>query len=319
MTNMKKAFTLIELIMVIILIAILSTFGTDIYTNIYRNYIYAKSINELETQTELALEQISARLSDRIPAATIGRKSGGINNIENIDSTYTILEWIGQSVETRNLYSNDATVANRHKNSVGWSGYIDVDRSISATNLGGVGIIITPGSKLVGDRSATTVLTSLGVARTNLAVIFADYTIGGNGSGYGFNGSSADIAKVMRVNLNNTNREIMNVNDADRYSGKISERYYLAHTAYALVPGTNEKYTAPDGTEFNTFDLKLHYNYRPWNGERYDNGARIQTIAQNVTLFRFRGNFGSIELKLCMRDPNFRDSDFIVCKSKVVY
>nr|MBP3724123.1 prepilin-type N-terminal cleavage/methylation domain-containing protein [Campylobacter sp.] len=36
---MKKAFTLIELIVVIVIMGILASIGADIFTNMYKNYI----------------------------------------------------------------------------------------------------------------------------------------------------------------------------------------------------------------------------------------------------------------------------------------
>ena len=55
---MKKAFTLIELILVIVILGILSFAGINIIKNLYENYLQARSVNTLETQTELVLEQI---------------------------------------------------------------------------------------------------------------------------------------------------------------------------------------------------------------------------------------------------------------------
>ena len=55
---MKKAFTLVELIFVIVILGILSVMSTELIVNVYKNYVYSKAINELESKVEIALEQI---------------------------------------------------------------------------------------------------------------------------------------------------------------------------------------------------------------------------------------------------------------------
>ena len=52
---MKKAFTLIELMMVIVIMGIISYAGVEITLNIYRNYLQSRAINTLEMKTELVL------------------------------------------------------------------------------------------------------------------------------------------------------------------------------------------------------------------------------------------------------------------------
>ena len=71
---MKKAFTLIELMMVIVIMGIISYAGVEITLNIYRNYLQSRAINTLEMQTELVLEQIAKRLSIRFRGSTIVKR-----------------------------------------------------------------------------------------------------------------------------------------------------------------------------------------------------------------------------------------------------
>lgn len=103
---MKKAFTLIELILVIVILAILSLIGTNIYTNVYKNYLTSKIVDEVEDKTQLALDQIASRLSDRVKQATIGRKSSNRDDFvlvydSRLQQDHDILEWIGQSTQSR--------------------------------------------------------------------------------------------------------------------------------------------------------------------------------------------------------------------------
>ncbi|CZE47143.1 type II secretion system protein [Campylobacter geochelonis] len=303
MACLKKGFTLIELIMVIVILAILSTFSTDIYSNIYRNYIISKTVNSLETQTELALEQIAARLSDRVNSAIIGKKTRDSNDIVPIVDPnlgkYDILEWIGQSTESRNLTGDIP----------GWSGFISVNDSFDTRTL------ITPGSNLP---AASTAITSIVGNANNLGVIFAGYD-NSSAAGYGFNttGGRNRVITVSLAGATAATPDVMTIVNPNPV--EVIERYYLVHSAYALVPTNLTEYTV-NGSNYRFFTLSLYYDYKTWNGQSYTDG-KVQPIAENVTLFRFRGNNGSVELKLCMRDPHFStdSNDFVVCKTKVVF
>ena len=107
---MKKAFTLVELIFVIVILGILSVMSTELILNVYKNYVYSKAINELESKVEIALEQISSRLTDRIRHTTIARLPAGavipaggraFVAINETTPAHAILEWYGQSSESR--------------------------------------------------------------------------------------------------------------------------------------------------------------------------------------------------------------------------
>ena len=87
---MKKAFTLIELILVIVILGILSFAGINIIKNLYENYLQARSVNTLETQTELVLEQISKRLAVRVKGSTIGRQASTGNFVSTRDPALNV-------------------------------------------------------------------------------------------------------------------------------------------------------------------------------------------------------------------------------------
>ena len=74
---MKRAFTLLELVVVIVVLGIIAMMSFNAIINIYSNYFQTRTVNELETQTEIALEQISKRLEHRIKPSVIARKTDG--------------------------------------------------------------------------------------------------------------------------------------------------------------------------------------------------------------------------------------------------
>lgn len=290
----KKAFTLIELILVIVILAILSLIGSNIYTNVYKNYLTSKIVDEVEDKTQLALDQIASRLSDRVKQATIGRKSSDKNNIvlvydSRLEPDHDILEWIGQSTQSRNLAGANVD------SSIGWSGFLDT------------GIYEGVKRILIGGRlpAAMNVINSISRGKSqNLAMIFQGISTTKE-NGYGFRGENPD--QIMVFNMPNNGARITLARDY--MGGEISDRYQIAHSAYAIVPENGNLY--------------LYYDYRPWMGQTYENGIK-SLLVENVTLFRFRGFSASgMDLKLCVNADaekhGVTDNRFVVCKTKVVF
>ena len=104
---MKRAFTLLELVVVIVVLGIIAMISFNAVMNIYSNYFQTRTVNELETQTEIALEQISKRLDHRIKPSVIARKTNGeflaLNDSRvNLKDGYEILEFIPYAYEIFN-------------------------------------------------------------------------------------------------------------------------------------------------------------------------------------------------------------------------
>ncbi|MCZ6105242.1 type II secretion system protein [Campylobacter ureolyticus] len=290
----KKAFTLIELILVIVILAILSLIGSNIYTNVYKNYLTSKVVDEVEDKTKLALDQIASRLSDRVKQATIGRKSSNTNDFvlvydSRLEDDHDILEWIGQSTQSRNLAGNSVD------DSIGWSGFLDMGRYEDGKSI------------LIGGRLSAAINVINSISRggnQNLAMIFQGISTTRE-NGYGFRGENPN--KIMVFNMPNNGARITLARD---YMGEeISDRYQIAHSAYAIVPENGNLY--------------LYYDYRPWIGQTYRNG-RKSLLVENITLFRFRGFSASgMDLKLCVNagaeKHGVTDNRFVVCKTKVVF
>ena len=322
---MKRAFTLLELVVVIVVLGIIAMMSFNAIMNIYSNYFQTKTVNELETQTEIALEQISKRLEHRIKPSVIARKTDGAflalnDSGVNLDAEYEILEFIPYAYEIFNdVISLDASdnVIEQDGKAGRYSGYADLAKSSPATGL------ISPGSNFTtGVVETIKDLTCRGETRDATCVdftkkdggvvaIFSDvyYNVQ---SSFGYsNGTvpvSLDIAKVGVKSIDGDTLEISG------FGGKqISEQYHLAYTANAIVP---EQSADPKDTANGVFDLNLYYDYRPWMGEQYKPNGEKATLAKNVTRFVFTEKNGVIVLKLCMRAKN---SEITICKSKAVY
>ena len=309
---MKRAFTLLELIIVIVILGIIAMMSFNAIMNIYSNYFQTRTVNELETQTEIALEQISKRLEHRIKPSVIARKpSGGFLPLNdsrvNLNSGYEILEFIPYAYEI----FNDVPSGNKAGR---YSGYVDLANSSPASGL------ISPGSNFSTEvvetikdltckddtRNATCV--DFTNKDGGVVAIFSDvYYDMQNSFGYKDN-LNLDIAKVGVKSTDGNTLEISG------FGGKqISEQYHLAYTANAIVP---EQSADPKDTANGVFDLNLYYDYRPWMGEKYKPNGEKATLAKNVTRFVFTEKNGVIVLKLCMRAKN---SEITICKSKAVY
>ena len=312
---MKKAFTLLELIIVIVIVGIISYIGVEITLNVYRNYLQSRAINTLETQTELVLEQISKRLAIRVKGSAIGKRINvnGRGNFVSTSSTqlnnnFPILEWVAYSYES----FQDGS----------WTGFIDLNNpSSNSTKAIGIlgGSLATPGSRLLTQDSQNSPASAnqnirdltnsqASIENQNIGVIFKGTNLNSNSS-FGYNNSAAQAVALVANNTQDTSLNVI------RYAGAlISEQYYLLHTAYAIVPG--------QASADNDFNLFLHYNFRPWVGQEYTDGSR-SLLATNVTRFNFTEANGVLVLKLCIRDAGRSldptEAETTVCKTKAVY
>ncbi len=319
---MKRAFTLLELVVVIVVLGIIALMSFNAIMNIYSNYFQTRTVNELETQTEIALEQISKRLEHRIKPSVIARKTDGeflaLNDSGvNLDAKYEILEFIPYAYEIFNdvisLDANDHVIEQGGK-AGRYSGYADLAKSSPATGL------ISPGSNFTtGVVETIKDLTCKDDTRNSrcvdfenkdggVAAIFSDVYYDVQNS-FGYKGvSNLDIAKVGVKSIDGDTLEISGFANK-----QISEQYHLAYTANAIVPEQNQSQADKNN---GVFDLNLYYDYRPWMGEKYKPNGEKATLAKNVTRFVFTEKNGVIVLKLCMRAKN---SEITICKSKAVY
>lgn len=352
---MKRGFTLIELVFVIVVLGIISMFGADLYTKIYKSYVHVRAVNQLEARTQNAMMLITNRLEDRIKSSTIGRElsSNQFVPISGLtDPRYDILEWIGQSVETRNI----------NQRNPGWSGFMSMSQLRDSTwtadannagyiadtraafNMVSLGSDFPRVARIVRNLRATAYNTPSN--NTQVAVIFRAVTNDASPTsvdiGFGYDravradgrnrvliavgtpsnaGSGSIQGETIAIN-----QYPFNPNNAN--SQEFSEQYYIAHSAYAIVPANVVTYTKDNaGNLSKNFDLVLRYNYRPWSTVANDansyNIASSALLAEDVSLFRFKDDNGAVALKLCMRDDgrNFdpAELDLNVCKAQVVY
>lgn len=305
----KSAFTLIELVIVIVVIGILSVFGTNIYIQTYETYIMSSTINKMQNNTELALAQIKNRLTYRVKESVIAYDptgtAAGTNfyvSLAQAGSDYSVLEWVG--------YDLDSYLGGDNNTSPDWSGFADVAGSLAIGTQ-----VSTPGSNVTRLRNSIRRLSDntvdINVAGApSAAIFFIDQVPSASGFNWQNGGTLTNVFPIFR--FNNTQ---FNTSAAGGWSGtRIAEQYQLSWTAYALVPN-----------DPNQGDLSLYYNYRPWDGDTYrDAGVSRSLIAENVSAFRFRQDGTAMQVQLCLDDNNITgqlsgDKGFAFCKEITIF
>ena len=195
------AFSMLELIFVIVILGIVASIGSEIIVKVYESYIVQRAEHRVTLKTNLVATQIANRLASAIPGTVVRRITPtgaieGVNDAMLLDPTgdsYTVLQWVASDSDSLNAY-NDTT------KKVGWSGFCDIDTS--ATD-----ILQTPGSDL---SMTNTIKGNLG-STGNFAVYFPYDNTAYFGSG------------------------TTNAISLDNNASHIVEHYKLAWTSYALV------------------------------------------------------------------------------------
>jgi prepilin-type N-terminal cleavage/methylation domain-containing protein len=288
---MKKAFTIIELIITMVILAIVAYIASGLIAKTYIGYNHTNTINRANLKLEMALNEITNRLEYAIANSVVKRKSAIDTSISTISSApldYEVLEWTGMAKDSFNANNTDKKPA--------WSGFCNVDKSSKnyivtvASNLALADNIIHRLSENKADLNSS-----------NVAIFFMgeyDYY------DIGYNNSVTNQIGVIKSYSNNR------LNLANNISS-ISEEYKLAWSAYAVVP-TNCK--------GKICDLELRYNFRPWKNEHYNDKKTPTTLLVNsVTVFKTYATQNRIHIKLCVQDRYNLEQNTSICKEKVVF
>ena len=305
-TSIRHAFTLLEMIIVMVVLGIIANFGVEMLVNSYENYIFTSVQNRLQSQSELATNQIANRLEYRIKKSAIAKKDDG-TFIELVSAAptmnATILEWVGTDREGW-LGIWDSTTS---LNEPTWSGFIDVGSATGA-------ILNSPQTNTGLVNTMIQTLSDSGSSLTDAAI----YSIQSDGdplTSFGWSGALA--------NQNGYLHPIQSTANSDEFAPKtgigpftqsnyITEFYKLAWTAYAV------KFEDKDGDGRN--ELWLYYDYQPWNAQTYSTHGKSQKLVDDVTTFAFKADGDVISIQVCVSDDDlFGDGGYSVCKEKTIF
>lgn len=299
---MKKAFTLIEIIITIAILGILSA-GTFVsLKHLYLRSAKSKAISELSFSSQIVVDQIAALLYERVPATVIGVKANGdFQPISTIDSNdFKILEWIGTSVEA-------------YKQGY-YSGFIDLDASNRDTNttlsfdMNSSGISSVMSKKFGSFVSGDVALIFAGSFDDSSLVASSDFN-----SSFGWHGNAHELVSTFTLNGN----DII----FDTRPPEIYEKYYLVDSAYAIA--RKEDITTTPCAGVNSSDdnntLYLFYDYRPWNNQEFCNG-KSTILSENVQGFQAGMMNNSLYFNVTLtKEIRGSDTNITISKEKVVF
>lgn len=280
---MRKGFTLLELVFVIVIFGIMSKFGADILYKIYENYVYSNTFNKLQNQSETAVKQIANRLQYRIKDSTIARDDNlATTSAEPIGSNSgdeLVLEWLGTDIDGwRGTIDTTASIG------PDWSGFIDLEDS-------NVSALSSPG----------TLYTSV-----NGAIFFigSDVDLSSN---FGWDAAiNNQTASMHPISYDATGKIIDNTTGATNFTNvDVYEYYQFSKSAYAV---------SLEGT-----DLYFYHDYTPWSGQRLSAGTK-SLIMENVSTFQFTSMGDILVIQVCVSDGNVTGvGEYSICKEKVVF
>lgn len=140
---MKKAFTLVELIFVMVVLGIVAGIGTDILRSLFDNYAVTAQIHRLESVANNAADTIATRLEKRVPqttaienigASTSGKRYEPLSPINNTDAKNGKLVFFRKAYELeRNFISKKAGAS---ENVARTSGFISELKTTTTTTTG---------------------------------------------------------------------------------------------------------------------------------------------------------------------------------------
>jgi prepilin-type N-terminal cleavage/methylation domain-containing protein len=109
---LKKAFSMVELIFVIVILGIVSTIGAEIIAKMYENYIIQTLHHRASLKIKLASIQIEHYLNNAV-----------VHTIQ----TDSRLQWVGSDMDSFNAYTSKKHIA-------GWSGFCDINKWHNSNN-----------------------------------------------------------------------------------------------------------------------------------------------------------------------------------------
>ena len=320
----KKSFTLIEAIFVIVILSLIITGGMMIAGKIYKRNLLVSNSLKLQFDTEQTIDKLANMLYYRIPLSAIGYnpKTGDFKYLGDIgnDENYTVFEWIGESFDIEkgvnfsgfaDLYASKKPILKALDFNASFINETLQNKFNTSENFKNLVGIIFAGSFDRGDEE-----------------ILNDYN-----NSFGWHGNRADF--VFLINDydqvgNDTNLSLTNYDGSEINNTRIYEKFYLADSAYAVARGEDINTSAtciknlniPNDEINNT--LFLFYDYRPWKDETFcadtsgNKAGEVEILSKNIAGFNIKSINSHLEIFF---NAVSKKGDIIVkvSKQKVVF
>ena len=327
-----RAFTLFEIVIILVILGIIGAISGDIIQKAYLNYMITQEENKLNNKVDLTLFKLASILENRVKNSTIAvecnatkpssdsesclynkdKKFIYVGNIdENSKDKYPVLEWLSVDIYAKRGMWNGSYVM------PGFSGFVDLKRTKILGN--DTYTIISPESnfsivKVIDENYTKMYGIDADVFEDNLTTLIFSGSDGRGELGeindsYGY--YHTDAKKVFSITKNSDNnitiKAITSSNETTVYEG-----YFIVNGAKALVPIYNKS--------TNDYNLTLFYNYYPYKGENYLDG-NFSLIASGVSAFSFKEENGVLKILLCINSHKIKvnDENLTICREKVIY
>lgn len=292
---MRKAATLIELIMVLVIISLLSVATFKALEKLTIREYKVKEQTRLSLESQIAVDIISNYLKYRVPYTTIGSNSNGdfkyIGDLTNADNAI-ILEWFGRDRD--DFYTQQ------------YSGFLDMAKKNGD-------VLYSPDTNL---------------SDSDLNLVFAgsfDRAYSDNDYENSFGWHSHDSTESFDVTLDGSGN--ITITDATKPEF-IYEKYFLTKSAYAIARGEDIDKNAAclNDLSVDNDTLLLFYDYQPWENETFcadPNGTNqagsVTILMKNVAGFSFKEMDYTIRVLLDINKTIRGTSPVHFSKMKVVF
>ena len=294
---MRRSFTLVEMVFVIVIVALLSVATFKALSMLMVRSYKAKEETRLSLESQVAIDQIANYLQERIPASVIGYDptTGTFKSIYDIEDQdgYKIVEWLQRATDERldGLYS----------------GFIDIKASQVAKELISYGLRLQGNYWLIFAGSFDDAASSVDLSEA-----------------FGWHGHGR--ASIYDVELKPGSMRIL----GSHQPARIYERYFLTKSAVAIARGEDVDKQAACLRDLRIDDdtLLLFYDYKPWLKQTFcadpksgslDRSGSVAVLMENVQGFRIRWQDGTIRVLMDIYKPIKDAAALHFTKMKVVW
>jgi len=324
----KKTFTLIETIFVIVILGLISVGSFKAIEMLYQRYYQVNTITKFTILSQTLLDEVSTILYYRTPLTAIGYSptDGDFKKLSEVDDDkYTIFEWISEASDAKKHFGFDIHT--------GYTGFIDMGASNRDT------LTLVAKDFNISDINDTlnSVFNNSKDLNKTVGVIFSGNLDKGESeddynNSFGWHGYKHNkIFLINRFKQVGSDANLTMTSDIE--GNKIYSKFYLGASGWSIARGEDINQTASclNNLSINNDTLLLFYNYRPWENQTFcadphqdnseTNEGNVSILAQNVTSFKVKAVDYHIEIKVQLQKSLYRGSDknITITKQKVTW